>query len=424
MPEQERKQGPFSVFRELAEQFSLRSWLLLFFGPTFFGASHRYLGTGSVGSVALLAVLGAIVVLSLLSDRGMVRWPGAWFTYAGLCWVVLLLAVNVINVPKHQFHDEVLLTESALSGITHGVDPYAMDFHNTIVERWVGHAGMSGYLNGEYPNWSHYVYFPGLLAVSLPPYVVLHGLFGWYDQRLVYLITLIILMIAFSRALRRSPVRDALLIAFFLNPFFSTMFIGFNDIVAITALVLTALSFRRKKPYTSAVLFGFSLVSKQIMVLSIPFFLFLLVKSAKASRRSPFIVLATAGTTAAAIIAPFFLWSPNAFIDDTVKFFQNAYPIAGEGFSKLLLLAGAVQPDSSYPFLALQLAFTVPVVVLLFRWLQRAWSPRRAMFATVLALLPMEFFSRYFQPSHAATLILLALAGFLIPDGSEERHAA
>ncbi len=407
---------------EVARAFSLRTRLIIFFGPIYFGLAFRYLNITTIGAVLALTPLALVVVLSFVRDKGVGKYPTSFLVFATLAWAVMLLAINIVNVPKSLYHDEPLLTEAALDGVARGQNPYTMNFRGTIVDTWGGHGNQAGYIRGLYPGWDHYVYLPGILVSSLPVYALVKPLTGWYDQRLVYALAYIALMTVGWQALKKSPIREPLMLAFFLSPSFSALFIGFNDVVMVVFLLWAVMMLSTPWLYAATGLYAFALLSKQSAIFSLPFLIPIFFARAKSLKINAIKLVVVFLAVAMVLVGPFALRSFSGFFDDTVKFFFTAsYPITGEGFSRLLLLLGVVRRDDNYPFWIFQLAAVLPTLVIALRQLRRSWTPPRALLATAATVAVASFFSRYFHPSHAHAIILLATGAYLVGEAERSR---
>jgi len=411
------------VFRRLSN-VSMRSWILLFLGPmyTFFGTWMSGISTTIriVSSIPLVMVIG----WSLFAD--VVKKPsGTWITKIVMAWVILFIAMTIVVVPKDRLHDELLLTEASLQKITSGVDPYAADFRGTVVDQWYGHPTHESYVNGVYPAWDHYVYLPGFFVISIPFYAVAHGVAGWYDQRLIYLLAYAAILAGAWTQLRKSPIREPLTVILALNPFLTTASYGFNDLLPVMLLMITGLALAKKRTYLAAGAYGLALATKQTMLLTVPFLLPPFIRIVRDTSRSLTRAVSIVFGVMAAVIVPFLLWSSWNMYDDTVRFFygSSAYPVSGEGISAILLKIGVVKADQYYPFWLLQLVIAVPLMVVFWRWARRQSSLTGPFLAATGAISVFWFFSRYFLPAHAYVIILLVIISFVIGEAQRSHDA-
>lgn len=415
--------APQYVRASFAEAFqwlrrvSLRTWMVIFLGPAFaFLVVNSGRAPAPVAWYAAILLAIWIVALVIADAR---RTPfGSWATKAVIAWAIAVIAVSIGATSKVAQHDELLLTEVAMEKVQRGDDPYGADYRGTLVDRWTGHSQRLSYVNGVYPGWDHYVYFPGFLVLGYPVYAVVHGITGMYDQRIVHVLAYAALVAGAWLSLRRSPRREALTLIVALNPFLMNVAYGLNDLVPIALLALAGFSLAGKKPIAAAVWYGLALATKQTTALTIPFMLPMLVRTARQAQTQPTRVLAVAAVTAAIVVVPFFVWSPSRFFDDTVRFFFSAaaYPIHGDGLSGLFARIGLVTEGQYYPFWIFQIAATVPLLAYFVRKTLRSHDLGVPFFASAVTIGVLWFFSRYFLTSHAHGIILLLILSFVISE--------
>ncbi len=411
-------------FRDELRPISVRTWIILFGGPTFVFLSLDYPFIKISLAARLVAALpvAAAVVASLLVDYGVIRRRRSAVTIFVIAWMVCLLAASIVSAPKNALHDELLQTETALEGIEQGINPYQRDYTGTLVETWLGNLRHLSWVNGEHPALHHYVYLPGLLVLSLPFHALIH-LTGWYDQRIVYLIAFVILLVLAWRALARSPVREPLLLLLVLNPLNRAIFVGLNDLPMLLLLAITGFAIIRRRFLLAAAAYGLALVTKQPAWFTVPFVLPLLVQRVRAAGQSWPRTLGVMAGVALAVALPFVLWSPSAIYDDTIGFFTSgrSYPIIGEGLGELLVQIGIVGRGDPYQFWPFQLIFALPTIIVLALWVRRQPTLQRAFLAASLSLTVVWFFSRYFLLGHVTVITILMMLAFLI--GEAERTA-
>ena len=226
-------------------------------------------------------------------------------------------------------------------------------------------------------------------------------------------------------SLKRSPVREPLTLAFALNPFFMNVTYGFNDLLPVALLALTGFLLVRRKFIGTAIVYGLALSTKQTMLLTLPFVLPALLRACRSRVRSWTVVFAVLSATVAAVMLPFFLWSPARFFDDTVRFFlsSTAYPIHGEGLSGLLIRTGAVTSTQYFPFWIFQAIGTIPLYVYFMRRARRTTSYHAPFFAAAVTIGVFWFLSRYFLTSHAHVIILLIILSFVISEAQRSHDA-
>jgi hypothetical protein len=332
-----------------------------------------------------------------------------------------------ITKPSRYVMDAAVQTEEAIKLVLHGQNPYANTYYNTPM------AQISSEPAGAL---EHYVYLPMTFELPTPFYVVFHGLFGWFDLRLFHLLFLFLLIFVLLKLAPNPVAGRALVIVFALNPdvlYYFTQ--GSNDIVAIACLV-TALFLTTKNRYVWAgVFFGVGLLTKQFLILVLPFYLLYLYGRGeglvrdKQGRLTP---LAQVCLVLAAMIAvfglPYVAWNPARFYDDVIRYpngvASHGIKITGWGISMLALKIGLLKDQWSYfPAFILYLVFLVPLTgVMLWRQLRQNTMPVMLLGAAiatwVFILLSRFSHNNYF--SYAMALFFLAYLGF---SGRKESQA-
>jgi len=355
-------------------------------------------GRRAAGTKLLIVVLFSVgfVVLPTVSDMLArkelgIRTPG-----------------KIVSFP----HDGgVLQTEAAMAFLVGGRNPYKADYRATeMAQSHHSNPRLWKRLGfDENPALDFFPYPPMTLLLSMPVALAWEGLFGWYDQRVVYIIALIALGLVGYRLAGRSAFRLPLLCLLVLNPFYAQFFTyGFNDILCVLFVVATVLALKRHRMLSAAVWLGLACGLKQFAWLLVPFYLAIL--TAQEADGSPGKKLsAVAGkawplpVVAGCILLPFFAWDPAAFIHSLVTAQGSVYPLRPQGFglSSLLLLAGWLDgPRSGYPSL---LFYTVAVLPVAAYGVVRTMADKTisAMLTWyTLTLFLFMFFSRFFAPNY------------------------
>ncbi|MBI4089844.1 MAG: DUF2029 domain-containing protein, partial [Candidatus Kerfeldbacteria bacterium] len=261
-----------------------------------------------------------------------------------------------------------------------------------------------------------YVYLPGHLIISLPAYLMTNTLFGWYDQRLIYIIALAGLMAVAWWALKQSPVREPLVALFALSPFAIILYYyGTNEIVMIALLALAAVLTARRRFWLAAAALGLALADKQLSwIIGLPL-LVAIWRLAPDLRNRLVVAWLTFGIPFISIL-PFLIWGPIDLLQDTLGFFSRdvTYPAGGEGVGGLLVSAGVIAPDQPFPFWLLELLFAVPILTIIARWVWNDRRPHRLLLAGTLAFVTISFFWRYFLPAHVEAAVMMIGLTFLV----------
>jgi 4-amino-4-deoxy-L-arabinose transferase-like glycosyltransferase len=176
----------------------------------------------------------------------------------------------------------------------------------------------------------------------------------------------------------------------------------------------------------AGVLFGLALAMKQQAVLFLPLVgLYALLHL----DRGRMLRLAGAGTAVlAAVVLPFLLWNPGAFLAGTAGFFYgsgvDAYPIRGLGLEGILQRTGVISNRwAAFPSAEVQLPLLGLVLVLAAHNLRRRWSWPAFWAWLGLEGLVLFGFGRVLAPNYldlVITLLLLAIASALVGEGPVE----
>lgn len=327
--------------------------------------------------------------------------------------------------PSRYVMDATVQTEEAVKMLLHGRNPYANTFYNTPMAR------ISDEPAGAI---EHYVYLPMTFELPAPFYLMFHGLFGWFDLRLFHLLFLGLLVFMLFRYAPSPVAGRALVIVFVLNPdvlYYFTQ--GSNDILAIACLVSAVFLTTRRRYVAAAVLFGIGLLTKQFLLIVLPFYLLYIFGQSdglvrdKDGRLTPLAQVCLTLLLMIIVFAlPFILWSPGHFYDDVIRYpngvASHGTKIAGWGISMLALKIGLLRNQWSYfPAFALYLIFLAPLAGVLL-WMQRKNNTVQVMLlgaaiATWVFILLSRFsHNNYF--SYAMALFFLAYLGFDRRDSS------
>lgn len=332
----------------------------------------------------------------------------------------LQILVRKQTKPFLFIHDGAVQTEEAVAALASGQNPYGFDYSKTTFGAFPDY-----FSNATRPNPAlhHYVYPPLPVVVGVPFAWLSRVAVGWFDVRFMYLISFIALIAAAALLCSDREKRIVVLILMIFNPYFIQFFIaGFNDVFFLGFIAIAAMLLRFRKVMLAAIAVGLSVASKQPAALLVPFF-FAYVFAATQERdrlRYTLKIAAVTAITAAAIILPFFAWSPSRFIDDTLRFATGAaaasYPISGFGLGQLLVSSGTVPSMwSGYPFWLWQLVLGVPALVALVAWQLKSNSIGRMLAGYAAFSFLMLFVSRYFNDSHLAMLSVVAIMAYAAP---------
>jgi len=319
--------------------------------------------------------------------------------------------------PDPQLHDGAFQTEIALHYLLTGRNPYAESYVGTGLESYVLTDAP------ENPALYNFVYFPALLLLSLPFYAVSSVMLGWYDQRIVYLVATLLILFLLPHLTSKPDKKLLLLILVGLN-FYTVEFLrtGRNDLVTLLFLLLTVLFLRMRKQNVAAFCLGVACATKPSAWFFIPFLSIFLTGSVgwreNASlwlkKMIPFWLVLMGMTL------PFLLWDAGAFFTSTVAYVLGLggtvpYPIRGYGFSTLLLWLGVIpSPLATFPFVAIQLVTSVPVLIGALRAQRRNNTMSQALFGGAMVFLVFMFFSRFFQNNYFQFALIVVILAWLM----------
>jgi hypothetical protein len=363
---------------------------------------------GRLGYRLRLALLAAIIVLTVFAPS------------------VKLMLLRQGSGPASYSHDGgVIQTEATIAFFLAGRNPYAEDYTQTPLAEW-------GF--GEFRTaLSHYPYLPWTFLFSAPFRLAAEGLWGWYDQRLVYLLLFALTLLCVS-ALAGGGSRLLLLMIVGLNPIMgSDLIYGQNDSFVLAWLVFGVWLWRQgqitgKPGWTAAAaaVYGLACASKPTAWFFAPFFVLLLAGGEAPDLwrrplawlgravRTSWPALATAGLC----IGPYVVWNAPALWDDVWAWANGtsatSYQIWGWGASNLLLALGQVESRFSYwPFWRLQLLLAAPVLAALLWHQVRDNRLGRALWGYGLFLLIFFFVSRFLNENYLGYITALLACGAL-----------
>ena len=265
-----------------------REWARVAFGFYAAGAALTLLARDRIGvrtrTIVAMVVLAGAALLPLTLE---VRWRAE-------------------TTPGSHAQSEVLVTEEAARALAAGVDPYRATY-------------LQGPLAARPPGTkTHFPYLPGMLAFGMPR--------AWggdrpvADARVFFAGTALVLAVAALAKSRVAPGRA--LVAFQALAVFPTGALlaatGGDDlpVLALTLLALVCLS--RRRPVAAGLAAGAAAALKQTAWPLLPFLVMAGRRTAgRPARRS--IALAAAGVLAA-VVVPFVLWDPAAFLEDVIRF--------------------------------------------------------------------------------------------------------
>ncbi len=395
--------------------------LMLVLGTVYVAAVNE-----SLGSLLMLPV-GSYIILDTLSRSNTLRVsPGKLFDtkFAFVMLTVFLvvvlptvsrMAMRQGTAPWQHIENGGLQIEESIKYLLQGRNPYTEDYLGTPLEEWVH---LMDYMR-ENPALYHNAYLPFIFLFSTPFYLVLKHVTGWYDQRLVYLILFMCTLWPLMKHATKLTRKLSLLIVFGLNVFDVRYTIGGgNDSFVWFWLIMSTYLLQKDRITLSALSLGLARASKQTAWLFVPFFLaYLWIKAPCPGRWASLRKAYPLFFVPLLVILPFLLWDAAAFVDDTLLYLSGhaalSYPIGGLGFSGLLLNLGLIRDKTAYyPFMVLQAALCLPLLVFLLRRQLSDNTVKRCWLGYGLLLLPFTFFSRFFNYNYMAMAVNALTLGY------------
>lgn len=315
-------------------------------------------------------------------------------------------------------HDGAIQMELALAFLDNGKNPYAEHYRDTPLQ-YYGFTGIDLPVN---PAINHFVYLPGFFALSFPMYKLFSFMGLAYDQRWIYLLAYIILILLLP-IMAKSPVHKlTLVIAVGLNPLLTwPVSIGMNDIAVLLAIVLALLLLSHRRFALAAIIFGFACTLKQSAWFIAPFFVLSLYQSLPIETRirqtikyCGIIVLLMI-----IVIGPFALWDLSSFVTDVWLYPSGAvainYPIRGYTVGNLLVGSGVIGSSlDPFPFWLLQLVVGLPLLGLLLRRQCKHGTIGTMLICAGVFIFGVGVVSRFFQDNYVGFVAVLISLGALL----------
>jgi Glycosyltransferase family 87 len=255
---------------------------------------------------------GTLIALALALRGGSSVKLRAWVAavvFAGSALVPMTLEVTWRAHTFAGLHaqSEVIVTEEAAKALVHGKDPYVVEYlHGPLAARPLG-------------TKTHFPYLPGMVLFGLPR--ALFGSNGAGDARVWFaVVTLatvgVALRLATGLDLERKLRIAQILLVVPTGAFL--MATGGDDLPVVALMLLAVVLAARGKPVGAGLALGLGAALKQTAWVLIPFLVLAMSRrgSGRGGRRA---ALAVAGPVVA-VVLPFVIWDPGAFVEDVVKF--------------------------------------------------------------------------------------------------------
>lgn len=351
----------------------------------------------------------------------------------------LLIGLRHITGPASYTHDGgVIQTESTIEFFLAGKNPYIEDYLDTPMAEWGIEFRTALY---------HYPYLPWTFVFSTPFYLLSEAAFGWFDQRLVYVL-LFAATLAMAQQLGHTR-RDKLLAVMLtgLNPILaSDVIFGQNDSFILFWMVLGVWLLHRI-PHTErgarlgSLAYGLACASKPTAWFLAPFWSLYLLRDVWGNHFMPplrqwpdlvrtffrrvwplFAVLIL-------IVGPWLIWSPAAMFDDVWRWSsgtaETPYQIRGWGFSNFILAFELVPDRLTYwPFWISELVVAAPLLLLLMWQQLRQNTLSRMLYSYVVLLFAFFYTSRFLNENYLGYLAAFLILAFIIDKTTDNTNGA
>lgn len=321
------------------------------------------------------------------------------------------------TAPVYGVHDIILQQEAAMRYLITGKNPYKETYFKTPVESF--HYAEIDNDHAVNPALYHFVMPPWYLLFPFPFYFVSNHTLGFFDGREVSLFLMGMLLVFVWFWFRDKAIARIAIILTALSPATVNYFIeGRSDIFALAWLVGALVLLERKQHILSAVFFALSLLSKQTIWFIVPFLGVYLWQTVADKKSRFFMYTGLVLLICALLVVPFLAWDARAFIDSVILYLTgnsvHSYPVSGYGFGMVLYEFGVIKNiHAYYPFLIWQIAFALPLFILLIKWLMHKPTQARLMISYAVFLMVYWYFSRYFNNSHLGYLSSVFVLGGL-----------
>lgn len=370
-------------------------------------------------------VLGTLLVIDWYGQR---RGTFRMATWIGLgifiLFFVIVPMIGVISFRHSQqadaqlTHDNVIQMEEAVKFLKQGKNPYAENYDQTPLVDYGG-GKVYGVTN---PALFHLINLPAHLALTTAASSIITPLFGFYDERMLYLLVYLALLYMVYRMGRTEVEKQRLVVLIGLNPLMIPFMVeGRNDVLILFVLVVALLALYRRRRLTAAAIFALACSIKAFAWTMIPFFAVVLFVIGGTTLRERLRRAIAPGLVALGVMAvfflPFLIWNAPALIDDIIRYpggsLATSYPIAGNGVGTSLMVLGIIKSNTaSFPFWILQAIAVIPLLVIFLPRLYRRPDVSLLIFSGAIVAFANQYFGRYFHPNHFGFILAMIATGF------------
>lgn len=327
-----------------------------------------------------------------------------------------------------EYHDGAIQIAEAVKFLAEGKNPYAETYENTPV-RFFGFQAEGESFRAN-PGLDYLAYLPGYLWLSWPAYRLADSVGFPYDQRWVYLLLYVVLILSLPHLTKKPADKLVLTIAVGLNPLFvRPIIIGMNDVALLLTVIWAVIALQRERWLLSAIFFGIACSFKQFAWFMAPFYLLWVSRHGNELDYKRGVKTAvTIVIVMLIIISPFALWDMNAFIEDVFLYpggqVGTNYPIMGYTIGSLLVGLGVTSSNyADFPFTLLQLIFGLPLLILLLRYQWRNNGMGEMFLSAGLFILGLGLVSRFFQDNYVGFVAILVTLGLMLRQDNTDTSA-
>jgi uncharacterized membrane protein len=321
--------------------------------------------------------------------------------------------------PTYNVHDIILQQEAAVKFLLHGKNPYAVTYFGTPMENW-------HYSDTEVnPALYHFVMQPFYLLFAVPFYLVMGHTVGFFDARVPLAFLFLVLLFFASRLNIEEDKKRQFITLLAFNPATLGYFLEGRDDIFMFAFLLAAFHFlHNRKNVTSGIFMALAFVIKQSVWPIFPFY-FAYIYFQNKNLKKTFVQLLPFAAVFLAIVSPFVLWNPKAFLDSTILYLSgnvaHSYPVSGYGFGMILNQMGIIKDVHAYfPFWILQILIGLPIMAGFILWQKRGNTISRLIISYTIFLFVFWYFSRYFNNSHLGYLSMVLITAYFWPQDTKE----
>ncbi len=404
--------------------------------------------TDPVGLVLFASTLGFLVAYLIvdLAIAGAWRRRAKWLLLTGILATALFLpTISLILLrqgsgPASYTHDGgVIQTEAAIQFLLQGKNPYVEDYTKTPMAEW----GFNKFRTALY----HFPYLPWTFVFSAPFYLLGQAL-GLYDQRMVYLLLLIVALALAPRLVQGERNQLALVATLGLNPAMAlNLIFGQNDAFVLCWIIFSLVSWHHWQkqgkptaiPWLSALFFGLACASKPTAWFFAPFYAYLLLARESAElqngwrawlRMIPLLWQRVWPTLASfgVLLLPYLFWNAFALYDDVWRWSNGqgatGYQIWGWGASNFVLALGLVTDRfAQWPFGVLEMLLGLPLLLWFLYRQQKVNTLANACWHYGIFLLAFFYGSRFLNDNYLGYILAFLALGIFTQSEEAERLA-